>query len=482
MPPKKRKASAAAANTTVQPPKKVRIGDTSTIDSDSQSTPSGRSQRSTVNDNPQYNFTNRRNTTAGTTTTDVQPNLKATPATKKETGEVKKRGRPPNVPTDVKEEATIEVKKRGRPAKKTTPPVQEPGARRGILKIGNGRANISPISTPTRVNVRAPGGSTASAAKRRSSFSAQPASRTPKKTVKASSGTGRGRPPTKKPKAAESPRIVVSLASAVDDGHDEDVDEDTQYWLMKAEPDSRIEKGVDVKFSIDDLASRTEPEGWDGQCSSSLIWSFDRLTFAGVRNAVARNNMRAMRVGDLAFFYHSNCKVPGVAGIMRVVAEHSVDESAFDPDHPYYDAKSNRDNPKWELVKVEFVKKFDELVTLKELRSFAAEGGTLADMQTLKQSRLSVTSVQPSEWRFILDLAGEPHSLGQPTKADDYESDTDGETEGHVNGMTIDAEATDSFVNGLEGEGLVVDEETTDSIAPNGQHGSDGIDGAEVAT
>ncbi len=144
--------------------------------------------------------------------------------------------------------------------------------------------------------------------------------------------------------------------------------------------------------------------------------------------------MRAMRVGDLAFFYHSNCKIPGIAGVMRIVDEHSIDESAFDPDHPYYDPKSNRDNPKWELVKVEFVKKFDELVTLRELRSFAADGGALAGMQMLRQGRLSVSSVQPAEWRFILDLAEEPHTLGHPAKADGYESDTDGETEGQLDG------------------------------------------------
>ena len=64
------------------------------------------------------------------------------------------------------------------------------------------------------------------------------------------------------------------------------------YWLLKAEPESRIEKGKDVKFSIDDLAACKEPAGWDG-----------------VRNYAARNNLRAMKKGDLAFFYHSNCKV-----------------------------------------------------------------------------------------------------------------------------------------------------------------------------
>src|SRR4051812_43009825 len=96
----------------------------------------------------------------------------------------------------------------------------------------------------------------------------------------------------------------------------------------------------------------------------------------GARSAAARNHMRAMRKGDLAFFYHSNCAVPGVAGVMRIAEEHMIDPSAFDPDHPYYDPKSDRDKPKWEMVKVEFVKKFDGLVTLRELKSFS--GGALS--------------------------------------------------------------------------------------------------------
>ncbi|KAL2040245.1 hypothetical protein N7G274_007148 [Stereocaulon virgatum] len=159
------------------------------------------------------------------------------------------------------------------------------------------------------------------------------------------------------------------------------------YWLMKAEPDSRIEKGKDVKFSIDDLKASTAPEGWDG-----------------VRNYVARNNMRLMMKGDLAFFYHSNCKVPGIVGIMEIVQEHSVDESAFDPQHPYYDEKSNREKPKWCLVHVEFRQKFPEIIKLKDLQKYAKEGGVLEDMQVLKQSRLSVSKVTKKEWNFITSL------------------------------------------------------------------------------
>ncbi|PWY86042.1 DUF55-domain-containing protein [Aspergillus heteromorphus CBS 117.55] len=164
------------------------------------------------------------------------------------------------------------------------------------------------------------------------------------------------------------------------------------YWLMKAEPESRMEKGVDVKFSIDDLQSRQEPEPWDG-----------------VRNPVAYNraaqkHMREMKKGDYAFFYHSNCKVPGIAGVMEIVQEHTPDESAFDPTHPYYDEKSDRENPKWQVVHVQFQRKFRDLVTLNELKSHS-NGGPLDNLQVLKQSRLSVTPVSVEDWAFIIGLA-----------------------------------------------------------------------------
>ncbi|EZG07943.1 hypothetical protein H106_02721 [Trichophyton rubrum CBS 735.88] len=162
------------------------------------------------------------------------------------------------------------------------------------------------------------------------------------------------------------------------------------YWLMKAEPETRLEKGVDVRFSIDDLRAATEPEGWDG-----------------VRNPAARNHMRAMKKGDLAFFYHSNCKVPGIAGTMEIVRESSVDESAFDPAHPYYDPKSSRDNPKWDWVHVQFRSKFKNLVTLADIKSHAKPGGALENLQMVKQSRLSVSPVTAEQWNFLMSLAEE---------------------------------------------------------------------------
>lgn len=172
-----------------------------------------------------------------------------------------------------------------------------------------------------------------------------------------------------------------------------------------------------------------------------------------------------MRVGDLAFFYHSNCKTPGVAGVMRIVAEHEVDQSAFDPNHPYYDPKSDREKPKWELVRVEFVKKFNSLITLKELRSYSLPGSVLQDMVMLKQSRLSVSPVTPAQWKFILGRAGEKPSLGHPAPRDGYETDKDGEGEAVVDEThEVDGdEIRDDELSGVNGHVPDEDENRDDT-------------------
>jgi predicted RNA-binding protein with PUA-like domain len=168
------------------------------------------------------------------------------------------------------------------------------------------------------------------------------------------------------------------------------------FWLLKAEPLPRYENGVNVAFSIDDLAACTRPEPW-----------------SGVRNPQARNNMQAMRKGDLGFFYHSNAKPSGVAGILKVVEEAKVDETAFDSKDPYYDAKSEREKPKWYCVGVEFVKKFDEVIGLHEIKSFAGSGGPLEGMQLVTNSRLSVSRVRKDDWEFILGLADQKETTGE---------------------------------------------------------------------
>lgn len=123
--------------------------------------------------------------------------------------------------------------------------------------------------------------------------------------------------------------------------------------------------------------------------------------------------MQAMRQGDLGFFYHSNAKPSGVVGILRVVEEAKVDDTAFDKKDPYYDAKSDPENPKWYCVGVEFVKKFDEVIDLAKIKSFASNGGQLAGMQLVTHSRLSVCRVRKEEWDFILELSGEQGTLNE---------------------------------------------------------------------
>ncbi|KAI8319040.1 DUF55-domain-containing protein [Martensiomyces pterosporus] len=158
---------------------------------------------------------------------------------------------------------------------------------------------------------------------------------------------------------------------------------------MKAEPESRIVKGKDVKFSIDDLRqmeSGTSP--WDG-----------------VRNYEARNLMRdKMRIGDKVLFYHSNCNTPGIAGTATISKEAYPDYTAFDPTHPYYDPKSNKGSPRWFMVDVEFQSKFKEIIPLARLKKLEE----LKNMALINRGRLSVQPVRQSEYEFILSIA-EPH-------------------------------------------------------------------------
>ncbi|KAL2055842.1 hypothetical protein ABVK25_004086 [Lepraria finkii] len=244
---------------------------------------------------------------------------------------------------------------------------------------------ITPTST-TKKGTKTP--INGSATKSTTKISSAKGRKKGKKAVKATSSQGDENPVANvRYQANLSIDVPTQSGPEVAEEPEEKHPEAPSYWLMKAEPDSRVEKGKDIKFSIDDLKAATAPEGWDG-----------------VRNYVARNNMRLRMKGDMAFFYHSNCKVPGIAGIMEIVQEHSVDESAFDPEHPYYDEKSDREKPKWCLVHVEFRQKFVEIIKLKELQRNAKEGGVLENMQVLKQSRLSVSKVTKEEWIFITSL------------------------------------------------------------------------------
>jgi predicted RNA-binding protein with PUA-like domain len=147
------------------------------------------------------------------------------------------------------------------------------------------------------------------------------------------------------------------------------------YWLMKSEPET---------FSIDDLKKQ-----------KSTLWE-------GVRNYQARNfMMNDMKKGDLVLFYHSSAEPPGVAGVARVKANAEPDPTQFDKKSEYYDPKSKKDAPTWKCVKVEFVKKFPNFVSLADLKNEKK----LASMQVLKKGqRLSIQPVTESEYETVLKM------------------------------------------------------------------------------
>lgn len=145
---------------------------------------------------------------------------------------------------------------------------------------------------------------------------------------------------------------------------------------MKSEPDA---------FSIDDLAQKPKKtEHWDG-----------------IRNYMARNNLKKMKKGDLAFFYHSNAKPVGIVGVCEIVKEAYPDPTAFIEGGKYFDAKSNPEDPRWFMVDVKLKKKFKTMITRDELKEIKA----LKEMELFKFSRLSVSSVSKKEFEKILSLS-----------------------------------------------------------------------------
>ena len=148
-----------------------------------------------------------------------------------------------------------------------------------------------------------------------------------------------------------------------------------QYWLMKSEPDV---------YGLDHLR-KERIDHWDG-----------------IRNYQARNYMRdEMQKGDLAFFYHSSCDEPGIAGIMKVNKNAYPDFTAFDPKEKYYDPKSDPANPRWLMVDVRYVRKLKRLISLKELKLHK----NLDNMRLLQRgNRLSILPVTKKEWDYILKL------------------------------------------------------------------------------
>jgi predicted RNA-binding protein with PUA-like domain len=150
-----------------------------------------------------------------------------------------------------------------------------------------------------------------------------------------------------------------------------------RHWLIKSEPDV---------FGIDDLA-KVKREPW-----------------SGVRNYQARNFMwKEMKPGDLALFYHSNAKPPGVTGVARVVGSPYPDPTQFDEKSEYHDPKSKPENPRWWLTDFEFVGKFPEMLTLEAIKA----DPVLSEMMVCQRgSRLSINPVDPLHFKRACKLAG----------------------------------------------------------------------------
>jgi predicted RNA-binding protein with PUA-like domain len=147
-----------------------------------------------------------------------------------------------------------------------------------------------------------------------------------------------------------------------------------RYWLMKSEPDV---------YSIADLEN-DPTEIWDG-----------------VRNYQARNFLREMQVGDLAFFYHSNTKPPGIVGLMKIIEADIVDPTQFDESSKYYDPKSKPEEPRWRTVKVGYGETFAEQITLDTLKAtFSPE-----ELLVVKRgNRLSVMPVDNAVAERLLEM------------------------------------------------------------------------------
>ncbi|GAB1604878.1 thymocyte nuclear protein 1-like [Argonauta hians] len=194
-------------------------------------------------------------------------------------------------------------------------------------------------------------------------------------------------PPKKKLKTAENKATVKNSYS---------------HWLVKSEPESRIVNGHDVKFSLDDLKnSPNQTACWDG-----------------VRNYQARNFMRdQMKLKHKVFFYNSNCKTPGIAGICEVVKESYPDHTAFDKNDPHYDKSADSSNPKWFMVDVKYIRTLNTFIPLSLIKEHHLEhkvnGGPLKDLALFCMARLSVQPLTQDAWDYILTLEKKEEDLNE---------------------------------------------------------------------
>jgi predicted RNA-binding protein with PUA-like domain len=148
------------------------------------------------------------------------------------------------------------------------------------------------------------------------------------------------------------------------------------YWLMKSEPDV---------YGIDHL-----------QQDGTTLWD-------GIRNYQARNFMRSMALGDQAFFYHSNAKPPGIVGMMEVVETGITDPSQFDSANKYFDPKSKPEAPRWDCVRLRYLGRFTELLSLDALR----EHFSVEELPVVRNgNRLSILPVPEASAARLLEMLG----------------------------------------------------------------------------
>ena len=148
------------------------------------------------------------------------------------------------------------------------------------------------------------------------------------------------------------------------------------YWLMKSEPNV---------YGIEHL-----------KIERTTLWD-------GIRNYQARNFMRKMKAGDQAFFYHSNCKPPGIVGLMEVIEIGLIDPTQFDSDSKYYDPASKQESPRWDCVRLTYRGQFEKIMTLNDLReSYDAE--QLAVVR--RGNRLSILPVDTEIAMNLLERLG----------------------------------------------------------------------------
>ena len=154
-------------------------------------------------------------------------------------------------------------------------------------------------------------------------------------------------------------------------------EKDINWWLMKSEPNV---------YGIEDLKKE-----------KTTLWD-------GIRNYQARNFMRTMQLGDKAFFYHSNCKPPGIVGLMEIIELNLLDPTQFDPNSKYFDSRSTNENPKWDCARVQYLGQFKDKLSLQTL----SEKYSSDELKVVKKgNRLSILPIQKKTAVELLKYLGE---------------------------------------------------------------------------